>query len=166
MSGKFDLAKYLGTWYELGHYPSWYQPNDTYNTTAEYSLNYDGSVVVHNSTFINGQSFDSYGTAVQVGEKSYRVEFSPPEVNSLLASGKFLTYVQGIPGDTPNYVIEQCWIDETGGYYYAIVSDPEKKNLYLLSRSPHPPRTDYDMLISYITSNYDRKLWVATPHYD
>lgn len=165
MDTPFELERYLGLWYELGHYPSWYQPNDSYNTTAEYTLNSDGSVKVHNSTIINGQAFDSYGRAETMGDKSFRVEFPRPEVSKLVNSGSFDNYTPGLPANIPNYVIDQYWVDQEGNYCYAVVSDAQKKTLYLLSRTPHPSRREYDMLISYITSNYDRKTWVATPHY-
>lgn len=161
----FDLNKYVGLWYELGHYPSWYQPNDSYNTTAEYSLNDDGSIAVHNSTIVNGKLFESYGKAIVMGVGLLRVDFSFNEVSKLTRSGEFASYQAGIPSNIPNYIIDQYWMGDDGSYIYAVVSDEQKKSLYLLSRTPSPPREHYDMLISYVTANYDRKLWAATPHY-
>ncbi len=165
MDTHFDVSKYLGLWYELGHYPAWYQPNDSYNTTAIYDLDNSGKITVHNSTLINGKVYESSGYAEPLADRVFRVEFSVPEVNKLTESGEFGSYTPGLPQGVPNYVIDKYWIDNNGNYCYAVVSDPQKKTLYLLSRTPHPSKPHYDMLISYITQNYDRTRWVATPHY-
>jgi apolipoprotein D and lipocalin family protein len=168
MDTSFNLQKYLGLWYELGHYPGWYQPNDSYNTTALYTLALDQSMTIHNSTTINGKEYDSVGSArvmPQFGERFFRVDFPLPEVAKLTASGNFLPYAAGIPAQQPNYVIERYWVDEHETYCYAVVTDPGHTTLYLLSRTPAPSKADYDILISYITEHYDRERWVATPHY-
>lgn len=47
----FDINKYFGVWYELIHYPSWFQRNDNYNTMATYTLDHDTQIIlVKNST--------------------------------------------------------------------------------------------------------------------
>src|SRR5688572_23034703 len=87
----FNLNAYLGTWYELMHYPSWFQRNHHYNTTATYCLNNDGTISVENSTIANGVVVTSLGTATQITNNKFHVEFSMPEVNKLLQNKQFST---------------------------------------------------------------------------
>lgn len=163
----FDIQKYMGRWYELLHYPSWFQRNDNYNTTAEYQLNPDGTVSVHNSTIANGECFDSYGTAHQMGLYSFRVDFPIPETVKLLNSGQFNSPESSIfKSNEPNYVIDRLWLNMYGEYIFAVVTDPSKQSLYVLSRYPNPSRVAYDQIISYVISTYDRDRLVQTPHFN
>lgn len=188
MSG-FELSKYLGTWYELAHYPSWFQRNDNYNTKAEYGLNSDGSVSVHNSTITQGKPFDSYGTARNLGGTNFRVDFPMPEVNKLNQSGQFstanispemvrnfmtnyevstlLTPTADLRSNTgPNYVIDRIWTNCYGQYVFAVVTDPARQSLYILSRYRHPSLIAYNEIMAYVVANYDRDRLVQTPHFD
>ena len=47
--------KYLGLWYEIARKPFEYEDPNSSNTTASYSMNYDGSLCVENSTIVNGK---------------------------------------------------------------------------------------------------------------
>lgn len=167
---KFDITKYLGIWYELMHYPSWFQRNDNYNTTAEYSMTRDGVIIVHNSTITRGEPFDSYGTATQMGEASFRVDFAPPEVERLEVSQEFkppmdMAEIIGDPSQ-PNYVIDKIWLNQYGEYIFAVVTNPERDALYVLSRFKHPSLTAYNEIMSYVVENYDRDRLVQTPHFN
>ena len=162
----FNLSQYLGTWYELAHYPSWFQRNDNYNTKAEYALNADGSVSVHNSTISQGKPFDSYGTAKTLGGLNFRVDFPIPEVAKLAQSGQFQQpdasdfIMQG-----PNYVIDRIWTNECGQYIFAVVTDPSRQSLYVLSRYCHPSLIAYNEVMAYVVANFDRDRLVQTPHF-
>ena len=46
----FDVSKYLGKWYEIARYDSWFEKNMD-KTQAFYSLNEDGTVRVENSGY-------------------------------------------------------------------------------------------------------------------
>lgn len=182
----FDFNKYLGTWYELAHYPSWFQRNDNYNTMAHYELNTAGSINVHNSTISRGKSFDSYGTASIMGPYSLRVDFPMPEIGKLQMSNEFnmgsimsengtklntprepkALPVEGAQLLLPNYVIDKIWYNQCGEYIFAIVTDPLKQSLYVLSRYKHPSLCAYNDIMEYVVSNYNRDLLVQTPHFD
>lgn len=165
-AGRFDLNKYLGTWYELIHYPSWFQRNDNYNTKAEYSLNPDGTINVHNSTITQGKPFDSIGTAKKVGDYSLRVDFPIPEVAKLQLSQEFKPPSGYLDQSGPNYVVDMIWTNYCGEYIFAVVTDPTKQSLYLLSRFQHPSLIAYNQVMEYIVANYDRDRLVQTPHFD
>jgi apolipoprotein D and lipocalin family protein len=164
---QFDLKKYLGVWYELGHYPSWFQRNDNYNTMARYTMNPDGSVKVHNSSISNGKGFDSYGRAVQVDGPVLRVDFEMPEIKNLTASGEFRGPSSGewLDRSQPNYVVDRLWVDNAGNYVVAVVTDPSRKSLYVLSRTAHPALAVYNEVMGYVIANFDRDRLVQTPHY-
>lgn len=194
----FDLQKYLGTWYELAHYPSWFQRNDNYNTIARYTLLDDRTiqaikgtprkiyeeplVQVHNSTISQGKRIDSYGVATYLGETNFRVDFSKSEVDKLIGSREFNNPPPGgnlpsidIPprGDmtqcevrkASNYVIDKIWTNCHGDYIFAVVTDPDRDSLYVLSRYPNPSLVAYSQIMEYVVTHYDRDRLVQTPHY-
>jgi lipocalin len=163
----FDLKKYLGTWYELMHYPSFFQRNDNYNTKAEYMLMPDNTIKVHNSTITQGKLFESFGIARQICGKNLRVDFSQTEINNLTDSKEFMKPSMMINNDKnqPNYVIDCLWQDDRGCYMYSVVTDPNKQSLYVLSRMPNPPLSEYNCIMQYVIANYDRDRLVQTPHY-
>lgn len=163
---KFDVNKYLGVWYELVHYPSWFQRNYNYNTKAEYSLDRNtGNIIVKNSTISNGKYFEVVGTAKYLGGVNFRVDFPIPEIDSIQQSPEFQQYQQGLDPNVPNYVIDSIWKNQRGEYSFAVVTDAYRNTLYVLSRSPSPSLSAYNQLMSHVTSRYDRDRLVQTPHY-
>lgn len=161
----FDQNKYLGKWYELIHYPSWFQRNDNYNTTAEYSLNSDGTIKVHNSTMSQGKLFESYGKAVYYGGSKFRVDFAPSEVSKLIDSNEFVKNNSNVAIPDVNYIVRKIYTNKDGNYVFAIVSDPKKESLYVLSRYQHPSLVAYNEIMSYVVANYNRDQLVQTPHF-
>jgi apolipoprotein D and lipocalin family protein len=158
----FDLAKYMGTWYELMHYPSFFQRNDNYNTMAEYRL-VNNVVQIKNSTIVQGKTISSQGTGKLIYDYQLRVDFDLAEVNKLAKTGQFKQKTNDITG--PNYVIYKLWMDVNDNYIYAVISDPTKSTLYVLSRTPSPPLEDYNFIMTYIVNNFDRDKLVQTPHF-
>jgi len=78
----FDLSCYLGKWFELGRIENRFERGLT-RTTAEYSLNADGTVRVVNSGFDpwKGRSTSATGSARFVGasdEGALKVSFFGP----------------------------------------------------------------------------------------
>lgn len=170
MSG-FELSKYLGVWYELIHYPSWFQRNDNYNTVAQYGLANDGSISVRNSTITQGKYFESVGTAHNLRGTDFRVDFPIPEIAKLANSHQFNVPQFSLPQSQVqsqseiNYVIDRIWVNRYGQYIFAVVTDPARQSLYLLSRYPNPSLVAYNEIMAYIIANYDRDRLVQTPHF-
>lgn len=108
-----DLQRYAGLWYQVAHYPSFFL-NSCESSTAEYSLNKDGSIGVLNTCYKknNGQS-SIQGTA--------RAE-NPAEPTKLKVDFGF--FAKG------NYWI----IDLDPSYQWAVVSGPGRSSLFVLSR--------------------------------
>jgi len=154
----FEVEKYLGIWYELIKYPTALDLTEDYNTTAEYGLAANGTVIVHNSTMVRGQIVEAYGEAL-VEPLTY---FKDGMVS--IASFKIL-----FPGETmtlePNYCIRYLFTNEIGDYLYAVVSNPELDSLHVLSRFPNPDLVSFNVLLSYLAKDFDLSRIVHVPHF-
>jgi apolipoprotein D and lipocalin family protein len=149
-----DITKYLGKWYQLAHYPSWFQHSDCYNTTAEYKMIDNYTILVVNTNMCNGELHQVKGQGKILGDSMLRVSF--PSVPT----------VEGEDRTTPNYIIDNVWINNnTGEYQFATVTNCDKSQFYLLSREPHPCLEEYNQIINYVTNNFNRDKIVLTPHY-
>ncbi len=127
-----DVARYAGKWYEVSKFPVIFQ-RGLVAVTAEYTLRDDGSVRVFNRGLKN--SFDGKESSIlgvaTVADKAtnskLKVRFDPFPV--CLFSADY-------------------WIIEVGtDYEYAVVSNPSKKYLWILSRTPHMEQAAYDGIV-------------------
>lgn len=127
-----DLEQYDGLWYEIARYPVPFD-EDTVAVTAEYTLLEDGTVHVLNRGLVgdlNGPPTSIEGiarVADPVSQAKLRVSFDRPGLNL-------------IEGD--------YWIIELAeDYSHAVVSDPLRFTLYILSRNPMMDPIFYDTLV-------------------
>lgn len=114
-----DVKQYLGTWYELGSVRQFFSIG-LVNTTAEYTLNPDGSIRVENS----GNYFFSNGPKITIVGAALPVD---PDNNKLNVA--FFGPVSATPPG--NYWI----VDLAPDYSWAIVSDSRGSSGFLLSRT-------------------------------
>lgn len=112
-----DLKKYAGKWYEIASFPQFFQRGCNCST-AEYTLTDKDYVVVENRC--NKGSIE--GKLSSVKGKAF------VEANS----GNAKLKVQFFWPFTGKYWI----IDLADDYSYAVVSHPNKKYLWILSRTP------------------------------
>ena len=120
-----DLRRYMGQWFEIASFPQRFQKG-CQNTTAFYSLDEKGYVRVKNRC--NKDSPD--GKESSVTGKAFVVK------NSGNAKLK-MQFFWPIRGD--------YWIiDLADDYSYAVVSNPDRKYLWILSRSSKMDDTLYD----------------------
>jgi apolipoprotein D and lipocalin family protein len=132
-----DLNKYLGKWYELAKIPSFFEKKDGRNTTAEYKLK-DGIIQVVNSTVENGVVHKIKGKAYPIDSSNSKLK-----VDFGLPSG---------PGD--------YWILQLAeNYQWAVVSEPSKSFLWILSRDKH---MNYDWILNLLKDDFDLNLLVKT----
>jgi apolipoprotein D and lipocalin family protein len=128
-----DLARYMGTWYEIAKYPNKFQQQCVRNTRAEYETLPDGSVQVRNRcTTADGSSTEALGAARRVGpagSPKLQVRFAPAWLS-------FLPMVWG------NY-----WVIDLDAHYQLVaVSEPQRDFLWVLSRSPKVAPAAYQAL--------------------
>jgi apolipoprotein D and lipocalin family protein len=141
-----DLQRYLGTWYQLAYFPNSFQPRDCGLTVARYSLDKKKNIVVDNTCYE-----DAAGTKVkrQATGKAKTVDAT----NSKLK----VTFFWPFYGD---YWIVK--LDEQN-YTYSVVSDPKRKYLWILTRTPEVDRKLYQDLTAWLQRNgWDTSRLVVT----
>ncbi|MBK9731101.1 MAG: lipocalin family protein [Chitinophagaceae bacterium] len=125
---KVDLDKYAGKWYEIASYPQRFQKG-CHCTTAEYTLSDKGYVIVENrcnkdslngkQSYIKGKAFVEKNS----GNAKLKVQFFWP------LKGKY-------------------WIiDLADDYSYAVVSHPNRKYLWILSRTSKMSDEIYNQIL-------------------
>ena len=122
-----DLRRYAGKWYEIARYPNRFQRKCQSDTTAIYTLRSDGKVQVVNACREkNGKVNTARGTAKVVDKKT----------NAKLK----VTFFWPFYGD--------YWvIGLSPDYQYAIVGEPSRKYLWILSRTPNMEETTYQEVL-------------------
>ena len=109
-----ELKKYLGKWYEIAHLPARFQEGCS-DTTATYTLSQDGSISVLNECRKNGKVKQAKGKAKVVDKNS--------------GAKLKVTFFWPFYGD--------YWIINLGNdYENAVVGTPNRKYLWILSRTP------------------------------
>lgn len=127
---KVDINKYMGKWYEIASFPQSFQKGCSC-TVAEYSLNDDGTVRVDNSCNVADGKKESIGKAFVKDKKTnakLTVQFFWP------FKGKY-------------------WIiDLADDYSYAVVGHPNRKYLWILSRTPQMNEPLYHNILKRVSA--------------
>jgi apolipoprotein D and lipocalin family protein len=118
-----DLGRYVGRWYEIAAFPMYFQRKCIGDTTAEYALRPDGDITVVNRC----RTADGFDEAAG---KAWAVEGTR---NSQLKVSFFWPFradywVVGLDDD----------------YRWAVVGNPNRKYLWILSRTPRLPADDLE----------------------
>jgi apolipoprotein D and lipocalin family protein len=118
-----DLNRYAGTWYEIVRLPNRFQKQCIGDVTATYTLLEDGDIkVVNRCRKENGEMEEAEGRAKRANDDGpntkLKVRFAPAILS-------FLPFVWG------DYWI----IDLAPDYSYAVVGEPDRKYLWVLSRT-------------------------------
>ena len=139
----FDLERYLGKWYEIARIDTCFEKNLD-NTTAEYSMNDDGSIRVVNSGYDlkRDRWSDSIGKAKPIED---------PDVARLMVSffGPFYSSYNVVELDPE--------------YRYALVVGRNTDYLWFLSRTPEMPEEVKELFVSKARAlgfDTDRLVWV------
>lgn len=142
---RVELERYMGTWYEIARYPNYFQ-RGIVGVKVEYSLKNDGSITIRNygrKGKLDGELKTSNATAwlPQKGESAR-------------------WYVQFIWPLRADYWI----IDLADDYRYAVVGQPSRKNLWIISRTPTMTDKDYQEICGRLKSQgYDPQKLRRTP---
>jgi apolipoprotein D and lipocalin family protein len=147
-----DLQRYLGTWYEIARLPMRHEPADYTDISATYSLQADGKVRVQNRALDgNGKRQESIGEATPIpgfGNAKLEVTFLP----------EVLRWIPFTKGDY--WVLR---IDDD--YRTVLIGGPDRKYLWLLSRSPDlDVATRDDFLATARAQGYDLAALIHTKH--
>jgi len=139
-----DLKRYMGKWYEMARYAHRFQEGCV-GTTATYSLRDDGEVDVLNRCYkekLDGELVEAHGKAWVVD----------PTTNAKLKVSFFWPF----SGD--------YWIIDLGkSYEYAVIGHPDRRYLWILSRSPEMDGHIYNSIIEKLKSqSYDTSKLIRT----
>ena len=141
----FDIGRYLGTWYEIARYPNPMEIACS-GATAHYSLRTDGSLVVVQRCRKDGQVVSARGLATMADAAH------PAKLN--------IRFVGSLGVYAGHY-----WIIQLGPHYeYAVVSEPERRYLWILSRTPRLPDDVYRGILTRLQGQgFDTRRVVMTP---
>jgi len=127
-----ELERYAGRWYEIARYPNNFERNCA-GVTADYSIRDDGRVNVVNTCFEgspDGVMRTIEGTARSVDPSNAKLK---------------VTFFWPFEGD--------YWImDLDEDYTYAVVGDPSRSFLWILSRTPQLDDTILDAIFEWLPS--------------
>ena len=149
-----DLERYAGRWYEIARLPNRFQDQCAGDVAATYTRRPDGVVtVVNECRRRDGKTTRAEGVARRADEKGpasrLKVRFAPA----------FLSILPFVWGD--------YWIVELDrDYRHAVVGDPARRYLWILSRSPQMSAATYESLASAAGRlGFDTARLVPTPQY-
>lgn len=139
-----DLTRYTGTWYEIARYPHSFQEGCV-GSRATYTLREDGKISVLNECY--DKTFD--GKIRTAKGKAWVID---KNTNAKLKVSFFWPFA----GD--------YWIIDLGETYeFAVVGHPERKYLWILSRSKEIDRELYEKILSRLRDKqYDTSRLIRT----
>lgn len=130
-----DLARYAGQWYEIARFPNRFQKRCAGEVTAQYTLQPSGKISVLNRCRLgNGGQIEAEGVARVAGKGQ------PNSILKVRFAPAFLSFIPQVWGD---YQI----IALSPDYTYALVGDPAREYLWILSRSRQMDDTTYNQLV-------------------
>ena len=140
-----DLSRYVGQWYEIARLPNRFEKKCADSVTANYTLRPDGSIqVVNRCRKPSGEFTTATGKAKIVDKKTnakLKVTFFWPFY------GKY-------------------WILDLGpNYEYAVVGEPGRDYLWILSRTPQMDEALYQQLLARMQARgFDTTRMTKTVH--
>jgi apolipoprotein D and lipocalin family protein len=148
-----DLARYAGLWYEVARLPNRFEEKCAGDVTAEYTPLKDGRVKVVNRCRKKDGRLSSAEGVARIADKRgsnsrLKVRFAP----------SFLSFLPFVWGD---YQI----IELAPDYSHALVGDPGRKYLWILSRTPQLDEAVFNSLAeSARAQGFDVSKLIRTRH--
>ncbi|NKD77670.1 lipocalin family protein [Haematospirillum sp. H1815] len=127
-AGPVDMDRYMGTWYEIASLPAPFQEGCV-ATTAKYEKTFDGTIEVTNRCLhesFRGREREAKGTA--------HLDPLQPDGSRLFVS--FFPFTEGA-----------YWVLALdAGYRWSVVGSPDRRYLWILSRTPTMSKSQYEIL--------------------
>jgi apolipoprotein D and lipocalin family protein len=145
-----ELQRYAGTWYEIARLPNPFQKKCAHSVMVRYAVRDDGRLgVVNECVEKDGRVSRASGVARLADPNG------PPSRLKVRFAPAFLSFLSAVWGD--------YWvIDLAPDYSYAVVGEPKREYLWILSRSPQMPETLYAELLGRAARFYDVSRVVRT----
>jgi len=148
---QLDISRYAGQWHEIAHLPVSFQKKCHGDITASYTLREDRLLGVRNSCRI------ADGSLTQAEGVARPVDGHPGQLQVRFAP-EWLSWLPLVWAD--------YWVIALDpDYQWAVVGQPDRKYLWILSRSPQIDRAQFEQLKAHATGmGYDLStLIVAAP---
>ncbi len=146
---QLDITRYAGQWHEIARLPMFYQRDCVGGGTAQYTLRDDGLVGVHNSCRNeDGETDTVEGIARRDKDHPGRLEvrFAPD-------------WLSWLPLTWADYWV----IAVDPDYQWAVVGEPGREYLWILSRTPEMSRARFDELKALATDmGYDLETLIVS----
>ncbi|MBC7384708.1 MAG: lipocalin family protein [Cryobacterium sp.] len=125
---KVDLNRYVGTWYQIAYFPAFFQKSCASDTKAIYSARADGTIDVRNECRKKNGDLSSIQATARVIDATTNAKLKV----------KFFWFAPA--GD--------YWVIDLGkNYEFAVVGEPKREYLWILSRTPEMNQTSYNEII-------------------
>ena len=152
-----DVDRYMGTWFEIAKFPNYFQRKCASDTQAIYSKRADGLIKVLNSCKTNEGK-------VNIAQGLARPDLTTSPLSSKLQVRFAPAWLSWLP-----FVWGRYWVVMLDpDYRYAVVSEPRRKYLWILSRTAHMDKMQYDGIVEQIralgfdTQKLQRSVQTAT----
>jgi apolipoprotein D and lipocalin family protein len=129
---ELDVSRYAGQWYEIARLPASFQKDCAGDVIAHYTLDKPGQLGVRNHCRRNdGRITSAQGVArpVEGHPGRWKLRFAPDWLSFL-----------------PLVWADYWVIDLDPGYQWAVVGDPDREHLWILSRTPGMERALFERL--------------------
>jgi apolipoprotein D and lipocalin family protein len=138
-----DLQRYAGAWYEIARLPNPFQKKCAHSVVVRYAVRDDGRLdVVNECVEASGAVSRAAGVARLALPKG------PPSQLKVRFAPAFLSFLSAVWGD--------YWvIDLAPDYTWAVVGGPDRKYLWILSRTPRMPELLYAEILGRAARFYD-----------
>lgn len=148
-----DIDRYLGVWYEIAKYPNYFQRRCASDTRAIYRKRNDGLIGVTNRCrTLDGKVEQVQGVA--------RPDATPPYRPSQLQVRFAPSWLGWLP-----FVWGRYWVVLLDSdYRYAVVSEPKRKYLWILSRDRQMDNATYTLILTRLQAmGFDTTKVVPSP---
>ena len=129
---QLDISRYAGQWHEIAHLPMFFQRQCEGDITARYSLEGPGKIGVLNACRTKDGSMDQSAGVART------VEGHPGRLEVRFAPG----WLSWLPMVWADYWV----IALDPEYQWAMVGEPDRKYLWILSREPTMYRAQFEQL--------------------
>ena len=128
-----DYKRYEGTWYEIARLPNRFQKKCASDVVATYTLRDDGRLTIQNRCRLaDGRTDEATGVARPVAGQ-------PPSVLKVRFAPAYLSFLPLVWGDYQILALGPA-------YEYAVIGEPTREYLWVLSRSPTLEAARYEAL--------------------
>ncbi|HSD47272.1 MAG TPA: lipocalin family protein [Pyrinomonadaceae bacterium] len=140
-----DLSRYVGDWYEIARLPNRFQKKCADSVTANYTLRSDGNIKVVNRCRKPSGEFTTATGKAKIVDKNTNAKLK-------------VTFFWPFYG--------KYWIlDLDPNYQYAVVGEPGRDYLWILSRTPQIDETLYQQLLAKMQARgFDTTRMIRTAH--